>query len=54
LKASSAASAMLKPSSLWPEAISLRLSTEPPVTSAVACTLGRLVDSTLATAPPSG
>ena len=35
---------MVKPSSLLPAPISLRLSTEPPVTSAVACTLGRLFD----------
>src|SRR3954454_22907714 len=41
---------MVKPISLWPVPMSLRLSTEPPVTSAVACTPGRYLVSTFAMA----
>ena len=43
LAASSAASAMTKASSLWPVLMSLRLSTEPPVTSAVASNPGTVL-----------
>ena len=54
LSASSAASTITSPTSLWPVWISRRLSTEPPVTRAVACTPGTYFDSTFAMPPPSG
>jgi hypothetical protein len=45
---------MTNATSLCCEPISLRLSTEPPVTRAVACMPGTYFDSTLAMPPPSG
>src|SRR5262245_57927341 len=54
LSASSAASTITSATSLCCEPINLRLSTEPPVTRAVACTPGTYLDSTFAMPPPSG
>jgi len=52
--ASYAASAIENPTSDLPAPISLRLSTDPPVTSAVACRPGTCLDRTAAMPPPSG
>ena len=52
--ASRPASAIVKPMYGFSVPISLRLSTEPPVTSAVACMPGTYLDSTAASPPPIG